>query len=121
MVNIFGEFEDVENQLENVEKHLNNMVIKNLAFEYVGDVFDKESFTRNTFRAFHQGGAAAIAGQFDVATPYPEFKFRVSGQSASGNYNEESNSSPFATNGCTGKAILCSSPNFGGNCIAVER
>ena len=61
MVNIFGEFEDVENQLDNVEKHLNNMVIKNLAFEYVGDVFDKESFTRNTFRAFHQGGAAAIA------------------------------------------------------------
>ena len=120
-VNIFGEFEDVENQLESVEEHLNNMVIKNIGFEYVGDVFDSESFTRNKFRAFHQGGSAVIAGQFDVATQYPEFKFRVSGQSASGNYFEESNPAPFVTNGCSGKAILCSSPNFGGHCITVER
>ena len=121
MVNIFGEFEDVESQLKNVEEHLNNMVMKNIAFEYIGDVFDNESFTRSTFRAFHQGGSAVIAGQFDVATPYPEFKFRVSGQSASGNYYEESDPSPFVTNGCNGEAILCSSPNFAGNCISVER
>ena len=46
MVNIFGEFEEIEKQLENVKEHLNNMVFKNLKFDYIGDVFVKESFTQ---------------------------------------------------------------------------
>ena len=120
MVNI-GDFEDVENQLRNVERHLNNMVFKNLAFDYIGNVFVRESFTQNTFRAFHQGGSVVVAGQFDVDHPYPEFKFNVSGQSANGPYSEESESTPFVTNGCKGEAMLCSSPNFGGNCIFINR
>ena len=121
MEHIFGEFKDVENELQNVEQHLNNMVIKNLAFTYIGDIFAKESFTRNKFRAFHQGGSAVIAGQFDVDASYPEFKFKVSGQSANGAYNEESETGPFVTNGCKGEAILCSEHNFGGECISVYR
>ena len=107
MVNIFGEFEDIEKQLENVKEHLNNMVFKNLKFDYIGDVFVKESFTQNRIRAFHQGGSAVIAGQFDVDLLYPEFKFKVSAKSANGDYNEESDSAPFVTNGCKGEAILC--------------
>ena len=121
MVNIFGEFEDIEKQLENVKEHLNNMVFKNLKFDYIGDVFVKESFTQNRIRAFHQGGSAVIAGQFDVDLLYPEFKFKVSAKSANGDYNEESESAPFVTNGCKGEAILCSAPNFEGKCISVHR
>ena len=121
MEHIFGEFKDVENELQKVEQHINNMVIKNLAFTYIGDVFDRESFTRKTFRAFHQGVSAVIAGQFEVDASYPEFNFKVSGQSANGAYNEESEPGPFVTNGCKGEAVLCSAPNFGGECISVHR
>ena len=52
MVNIFGEFEDVESQLKNVEEHLNNMVMKNIAFEYVGDVFDNGSHICSNFELY---------------------------------------------------------------------
>ena len=121
VVNIVEDFEDLEDQLRIVERNLNNMVFKNLAFDYIGDVFIKESFTRNTFKAFHQGGSVMVAGQFDVDHPFPEFRFKVSGQSADGLYIEQSDSTPFVTNGCKGEALLCSSPNFGGDCVSVYR
>ena len=121
MEHIFGDFKDVKMELQNVEQHLNNMVIKNLAFTYVGQEFARESFTRNKFKAFHQGGSVVIAGQFDVDAMYPEFQFKVLGQSANGAYNEESETGPFVTNGCRGEATLCSAPNFGGECSSAYR
>ena len=56
MVNIFGEFEDIEKQLENVKEHLNNMVFKNLKFDYIGDVFVKallSHWVHEVFSCFH--------------------------------------------------------------------
>ena len=121
MANIFEDFEDVEIQLKNVERHLNYMVFKNLRFDYVGDVFLRESLTRNTFKAFHQGGAVAVAGQFDIDQPYPKFQVKISAQSAGGPYLEEPELTPFVTNGCVGEAELCSAPNFGGNCVLIKK
>ena len=97
------------------------MVFKDLRFNYLGDVFVRESLTRNTFKAFHQGGSVVVAGQFDIDQLYPQFQVEVSGQAASGPYCEETEPTPFVTNGCAGEAELCSAPNFGGQCVLITR
>ena len=114
--------EEFSNQLKNVERHLNNLVLKNLQFHYIGeDIFVDETLTKTDFKAFHQGSSIAIAGQFDVDSTFPDFQYEISGQSTNGEFHEQPLPTPFVTNGCVGKATMCPKPNFGGDCISVDR
>lgn len=121
IANVLDDYEDVELELKNVERHLNDMVLKNLDFHYIGDVFDEGSLTRTTFKAFHQGGSVAVAGQFNIDETYPQFQVELSGQSANGPYLEVPEATPFVTNGCKGEAKLCSAPKFRGDCVSILR
>ena len=109
-----------EQQLRTVKKHLNDVVLKDLSLNYVGDAFITKSLTKNQFNVFHQGGSVAVSGQFNADDAYSRFRVEISGQSADGSHTFRPTEIPFVTNGCYGEAQLCTEPSFGGNCVTLN-
>lgn len=115
---------DVEPQLANIQKHLNDVVLKNLRLQYIGNEFDKTSITKTKFKAFHNGRSVAVAGQWFPAQQvpnFPQFEVEVTGQSSKGLFMDNLDSVPFSQNGqdCEGDITLCSEFNYQGNCIVL--
>lgn len=117
---------EVEPQIAVIQTHLNDVVIKNLRLNYVGDAFDQDTITRTNFKAFHQGRSIAVAGKWlsesEAESPFnAEFEVEVTGQSADGLYMEHPVTFPFSDDEeCEGEVILCSEMNLEGDCVSVD-
>jgi len=110
---------EAEVQLRSVQKHLNDVVLKDLELDFVGEAFVEGSLTRNRFKVFHKGGYVAVAGQFNADQTYPQFKVQITGQSSLGLVEFPSQITPFVTNGCRSSFLLCSRPSFKGHCAPI--
>ncbi|TRY63284.1 hypothetical protein TCAL_03567 [Tigriopus californicus] len=115
---------DVEPQLSNIQKHLNDVILKNLRLQYIGTEFDKATITKTKFKAFHKGRSVAVAGRWlqEQQVPnFPQFEVEVTGQSSKGLFMDSLDSVPFSQEGhdCEGSITLCSEFSYQGNCIVL--
>jgi hypothetical protein len=120
-VNIIEDLE-VEPQLTEISRHLNDVVLKDLRLKY--NDHDIDDLTRTYFNAFLHGGSVAVAGRWmdDPKSPFsPEIELQVTGHSFYGPYLE------FPATGhlvpeeeCIGSIRLCSELRLNGKCVAAN-
>lgn len=112
---------DVEPQLGVVVSHLDQVTLKNVQINYVGDAFDRSSITRSKFLAFRDGGSLAVAGKFlpDIAKDR-EFEVEITGQSADGLYLHDPDTVSLHGGECSGWIELCGGANLTGACVSVD-
>lgn len=108
---------EVSEQMEFFQRHLNDVVLKNLRLQYIGNVVS--DLTRQQFKLFHQGGSVVVAGSIS-APGATELEVEAAGQSAKGLYMDLPGVFKLRDKGCRGNMTLCAQPNLEGRCVAVD-
>lgn len=109
----------VEDQLEAIRKHMQDVILKNVQLRYLGENGEAiGNLTKSHFRFFSRGSSAVVAGQ--VGKLQKLSTIEITAQSSEGEYTKRI---PFVAGpqhlGCKAEATLCTQPGFEGQCVTL--
>ncbi len=109
----------VADQLAGVQKHLHNVLLKNVDLRYFSDTEEEIPMTKNKFAHLRRGSALVLAGQ--LAEGETLTAVEITAQSSGGLYKKRM---PFVQRphhlGCEAEITLCSRTGLRGKCITLN-
>jgi hypothetical protein len=111
---------NVADQLEEVKKHLQDVILKDVQLRYLAENdIPLQKFTQSHFHFFRQGSSVVVAGKLPSAAGLATIE--ITAQSSKGQFMRRIDFVPNAQHlGCSADAVLCTEPAFEGQCVSLN-